>query len=687
MADYTDAEFSGLLDQLARLPVEDRASDLLKLLKTLLTKNVTVQDWNTLIRDIAPLYATMLGLNDCMVNLINKVQRELGIVTESSDSALSRIIALEDGTLSLANDKFDKTGGTITGPTTITDKLDVKSLTVHGTTTTADATHLSVKDAIIETNVGAETAESIPLLSGYVIHIGNGNAYGIVYDKVAQSVKLGLVEKTAEGTYRFQNGEGQAVALRADTNDLITGRLVVWNGNKNRFETKFQVAQGATRMTIVQRNDNGEVITAENPKSDGAAVPKSMLNTKMDELSERVVHKGATLKAVYAHDENGNESMVSYTENATSWTIVQRATGGVVKVGTPVSGRDATTKEYVDNGFVAKVTTTSGANLAYVARNDGRQGMFAITTAPSGGTIAQRKQNGGALEVGTAVVDSDAMPKKQVEDGFVPIAQGRLQLYGTDPTVAGKVHMYQITPTPTASGMPQYGTNGVLKVGTPVGVHDATTKAYVDNGFVKSYVGNPPTNMVYVRTDTGVDSTTPVNISPDDYSIAQRGAGGALKVGTPADPKDAVNLEYLAAQLGAVPVTAPYFTHNVCITRTVDNTVDTIRISLVCTQVTKITSVAALHALIVQLSNNAAVGERSMPTWHGVCKMLPLTMAEGIPSTLTVYSGEVVAGEGTHILVLGDSSYPNAGYRIEPNDTDWTVSDSVLNAVVGGTTA
>lgn len=76
--------------------------------------------------------------------------------------------------------------------------------------------------------------------------------------------------------------------------------------------------------------------------------------------------KGATLKAVYAHDENGNESMVSYTENARAWTLVQRATGGVVKVGTPVSERDAVTKEYVDNGFVPKTTQENGI-IAYAA--------------------------------------------------------------------------------------------------------------------------------------------------------------------------------------------------------------------------------------------------------------------------------------------------------------------------------
>lgn len=492
MADYTDAEFSSLLDQLAQLPVEDRASDLLKLLKTLLTKNVTVQDWNTLIRDIAPLYATMLGLNDCMVNLINKVQRELGIV----------------------------------------------------------------KDAIIGTNVGAETAESIPLLSGYVIHIGNGKAYGIVYDKVAQSVKLGLVEKTAEGNYRFQNGEGQAVALRADTNDLVTGRLVVWNGNKNRLETKFQVAQDATRMTIVQRNTDGEVITAD-PRSDNAAVPKSWLegrySTSLEITGQLQLISDALTQAKNEIDaELGKLSIEAVNE-----TIPQRTTYGAVQTTDPRVSTDSVNLRYADKHYVAKI-------------------------------------------------------KKETQAGTI--------LYGRD-----------------------------------------------FNGNEKGFI---------------VES-----IAHNANSIVQRKSGGAVEVGNPAAPKDAVNLEYLAAQLGAVTGASPYFMHNICITQTVDNVVNTVRVSLVCTQVAKITSVAALHTLIVQLNGGVDSAEGSVPVWHGACNMPPYNWSESIPDSMLVYSGSIGLWNDATLRAWGDTVYPYAGYGVTLDDTDWTVSDSVLNTVVGGTTA
>lgn len=662
MEDYTDAEFSGLLDQLAQLPVEDRASDLLKLLKTLLTKNVTVQDWNTLIRDIAPLYATMLGLNDCMVNLINKVQRELGIVTGSSNSALHRIIALEDGTRGLANTKFDKTGGTITGPVTVTDKLDVQSLTVHGTTTTTDTTHLSVKDAIIETNVGAETAESIPLLSGYVIHIGNGNAYGIVYDKVAQSVKLGLVEKTAEGKYRFQNGEGQAVALRADTNDLITGRLAVWNGNANRFETKFQVAQDATRMTIVQRTTDGEVLTAD-PRSDNAAVPKSWLEGRYstsleitgrlqlisDALTQAKNEIDAELgKRLKAHENTSSDPIPYYpvipklvrkvsndptqgfyqaweqlSVEAINKTVPQRTAYGAVQTKDPRTSTDSVNLQYADGHYVAKIGKATQVGTILYGRdfNGNEKGYIVESIAHNANSIVQRK-SGGAIEVGKAVADSDAMPKKQVEDGFVA-------------------------------------------------KHSEATATH------QAYVKNPDGTQAMM----GMARTT---AAPN--TVVVRDTGGTVKVGTPAAPKDAVNLEYLAAQLGAVTGASPYFVHNICIKQTVDNVVNTIRVTLTCTKVAKFTSVSELREAIVQLGGDAE--NSNTPMWYGTCKVWRyMGMNDSDPESTMAYSGYIGLWNSPKLQAWADNVYPDASYSVTLDDTNWTVSDNVLNMVMGGTTA
>ena len=93
-------------------------------------------------------------------------------------------------------------------------------------------------------------------------------------------------------------------------------------------------------------------------------------------------------------------------------------------------------------------------------------------------TIAQRYQNG-RLRVGTAVEDSDAMPKKQVEDGFVKKGTSNSACYCIDYTGSENMVNYSIYLDKPYT-LAQRDVDYTLKVGTPVGVSDATTKAYVD---------------------------------------------------------------------------------------------------------------------------------------------------------------------------------------------------------------
>lgn len=658
MEDYTDVGFDDLIDRLKQMSIENRTSDLLKLLKTLLTKNVTVQDWNTLIRDIAPLYEAMLALNDCMVDLIPKVQYELSIATGSSDSALSRIIALENWNHDLEDKKFNKTGGDITGPVTITDKLDVQSLTVHGTTTTVDTDHLSVKDAVIETNVGV-TADNIPLLSGYVIHIGNGYAYGIVYDKRAQSVKLGLVEKNDNGNYQFIDSEteGQAVALRADTDDLDPGHLVVWNRDLKRFETGFQVAQDATAATVAQRNANGELLTAD-PESDNAAVPRQWLegrySTSLEIAGQLQLLSNALTKAKSDIDAE-LEKRLKVHENTSDNQIP----------------------------FYPVIP-----KLVRNVSNDPTQGFYQaweqLIVEAINNSIPKRTTYG-AVQTKDPRVATDSVNLQYADAHYVTINTATPKaIYAVDSNK--KPVNLPFTMEPTANTVAQRAAGGVLRVGTPIADTDATPKKYVEDGFVQKQTTTDNASFVYAYDKNG-DKTFQLTGAPNAGSVAFRGDGGVLKVGDPVALKDAVNLEYFTTRLNAVTGTSPYFTHNICITRTVDGVADTIRVTVVCTQPTKVTSVTALHDLIDQLKTVS--DSPGIVAWHGVCKMTPYNMSEGIPGTLTVYSGELATQEGTYIIAFGDSAYPNAMYRVDLEDVNryWTVSDDVLNAVVGGTTA
>lgn len=134
---------------------------------------------------------------------------------------------------------------------------------------------------------------------------------------------------------------------------------------------------------------------------------------------------------------------------------------------------------FTDGKYAAKQTTTiPGPSFVYAYDSKGDR-QFQITGSALANTVPIRYNNG-RLRVGTAVEDSDAMPKKQVEDGFVAKlpASGNGQVYGVSPS--GVQIGWEIQYNPVGDSVAIRGAGGVLKVGTPVGVNDATTKAYVD---------------------------------------------------------------------------------------------------------------------------------------------------------------------------------------------------------------
>lgn len=184
---------------------------------------------------------------------------------------------------------------------------------------------------------------------------------------------------------------------------------------------------------------------------------------------------------LYAYDQGGDKSMQTASGN-TPYAIAERDANGNLSVGTPTSDDNATPKKYVDDGFVAKVTTGS-KNQAYTVDTNNQQAMMGIDEGASAWTLARRYTDG-RLQVGTPLADSDATPKKYVDDGFLAKADGilgqtRVYTVRRDNDGSYQETVYLDSGT-TEWSVAQRAPGGVLRVGTPVGVNDATTKAYVD---------------------------------------------------------------------------------------------------------------------------------------------------------------------------------------------------------------
>lgn len=126
----------------------------------------------------------------------------------------------------LAN-KYDKAGGIINGDVRITGDL-----IVNGTEKVNNVENLNVKDVMIYAN---STGAALTKLAGLGIKTSSTDSYGIAYDTVSDSVKLGLGKVDATGTFTFNAGEGNPIAIRADNSLLTDNHLLMWDSTNNKL--------------------------------------------------------------------------------------------------------------------------------------------------------------------------------------------------------------------------------------------------------------------------------------------------------------------------------------------------------------------------------------------------------------------------------------------------------------------
>ena len=123
--------------------------------------------------------------------------------------------------------KYDKTGGVINGEVVITGDL-----TVNGTQHINNTDNLDVKNAMIYSNSDGATLTSN---GGLGIKTNSTDVYGIVYDPVGDSVKLGLGKSDADGKFTFNANEGNPITVRDDDNKLTNNHLLKWNSTDNKL--------------------------------------------------------------------------------------------------------------------------------------------------------------------------------------------------------------------------------------------------------------------------------------------------------------------------------------------------------------------------------------------------------------------------------------------------------------------
>lgn len=97
----------------------------------------------------------------------------------------------------------------------------------------------------------------------------------------------------------------------------------------------------------------------------------------------------------------------------------------------------------------------------------------------------------------------------------------------------------------TASVVMKRDSSGRAQVADPAAAQDAATKAYVDNRVGTRIASIPTPNIVYGTDTSGNQATYNVKGGAFEWSLAQRGANGTLKVGEPSVDTDAATKKYV----------------------------------------------------------------------------------------------------------------------------------------------
>lgn len=329
----------------------------------------------------------------------------------------------------------------------ITNKLDKASIVQEtGTGTDVVMSQKAVTDAIA--NKGLDTLTDVNLT------LGNTT---VQYD-TTDGIQI-------NSTARFTDGAGNHDAMMDLAIPIVAGDGIVID--KAADSEKIDVKVDKSKIfNITNIGDN---------TSNFNRIPYLPKNRKT--LSTGV------LELLYVDDSNTNDigDIPSYVSPEFGDT---RSSNGVLITSTPTKPYQAANKDYVDNGFVAKVTTSTQDNRVYGLRADGTQAVFATSqNVPQIENIAQYT-TGNNIRTNTPIDNLDCANKKYVDDNIASHLGGVASVDGQTGALTTKT---------------LFGTNSILGTGNIDLYKHVINFLFEDNNF----------NMVvYSSKSLNVDSLT-----------------------------------------------------------------------------------------------------------------------------------------------------------------------------------
>lgn len=319
---------------------------------------------------------------------VTKEQVGLGKVENTSD---------EDKPLSAASrkalaEKFDKTGGAISGD------VDIQgNLTVIGTKTYVNVQSLGVKDAIIVTNIDGESLGVA--LSGLAIKKNSSKVYGLMYDPTDDTVKFGEGVLDAENKhFTFSEYEGKPIATRADSKDLVEAHIIKWDSYINAFvDSGVKVSDLAKSSVFDLKHSKIQNTDLNGNKEDSWGTEEA--NTDLTIYS----------KSFYLKDGEQTEKYTGLTVGDGYVNVVHSGSAGNAKFA------------MLENEFLITSSDANGKTVTVEITPDGATiDNYDVMTSKGGTFIARPKvqENGEAVSVALIKDIANFLAKQSVGDNY-----------------------------------------------------------------------------------------------------------------------------------------------------------------------------------------------------------------------------------------------------------------------------
>lgn len=427
-------------------------------------------------------------------------------------SKLAKSITQEQLDAALA-EKYDKTGGAITGDVAITGNL-----TVSGTITTEKEKQLLVEDNVIATN--ANKVDLQTLLSGLAINKNANATYGIMYDPTDDTVKFGEGTLDENNKFVFKDGEGHPLAIRADSSQFTDGYLVKWD------EATMSFVQANLKEDNVSKKISG-ITFSKNAASVTFDMDKGMSLVNMGELTYADQSTGAIATGIEIPIIPGNGMIMDATEVANHVTVKVDPEHSVYMANAPEAENAIPVYAKSSKTWIGLAATPSATASSVVTRD--ASGRMQAGTPANDGDVAIKSY------VDTAVSDSIAISSIEGTDPVTAsVDENKKATIGVSELVARLDKLPTtggwITPTYNVGTKSWHGelaysgtavastyvvrdSNGVIVTGTPIADNNATTKKYVDDAVAGKQAALTAGTGISIENDTIAVTKNVANIA------------------------------------------------------------------------------------------------------------------------------------------------------------------------------